>query len=186
MYIRIFSKNNTGKRIIMNTSFKEIIPEEMDGNIFKLIGKDWMLITAENGEKVNTMTASWGGAGVLWGKPVCFTFIRPQRYTYEFTEKTDRMTLCFFDGKYRSALSLCGSRSGRDCDKIAEAKLTPIKDEESGAVYFAEANRVLICRKMYSDMLKKECAIDKNLLDFYPSEDFHRMYICEIEKILMK
>ena len=71
-------------------------PEEIQGNVFSMIGSDWMLVTAGDNEKYNTMTASWGGMGVLWGKPAAFVFIRPQRYTYTFLEKTDRFTLSFF------------------------------------------------------------------------------------------
>ena len=61
--------------------FKTIQAEELDQNIFKMIGKDWLLITAKKEDKVNTMTASWGSAGIMWGKPTAFVFIRPQRYT---------------------------------------------------------------------------------------------------------
>ena len=46
-------------------------------NAFDLIGKGGMLVTAGNKEKLNTMTASWGGIGWLWNRPVAFVFIRP-------------------------------------------------------------------------------------------------------------
>ena len=69
--------------------FRKINPEQLAENAFKLIGKDWMLITAGTRDKFNMMTASWGGMGNLWMNPVCFTFIRPTRYTYEFAEKNE-------------------------------------------------------------------------------------------------
>ena len=62
-------------------SFKEISANDIKDNAFDMIGKKWMLVTASDGEKVNSMTASWGGVGIMWGKPVAFVFIRPQRYT---------------------------------------------------------------------------------------------------------
>ncbi|MDD7678444.1 MAG: flavin reductase family protein, partial [Anaerovibrio sp.] len=65
-------------------SFKEIAPEELQENAFKVIGKDWLLVTGTAEGKSNAMTASWGGMGVMWGKPVAFLVIRPQRYTKEF------------------------------------------------------------------------------------------------------
>ena len=64
------------------SDFKKITAEELTANPFKLIGKDWMLITAGDKEKFNTMTASWGGVGIMWGKPVATAYIRPQRYTF--------------------------------------------------------------------------------------------------------
>ena len=78
--------------------FETISPSEID-RILDRIGKDWMLISASDGTRTNTMTASWGCMGVLWNKPVAVCFIRPQRYTYEIVESTDRLTLSFFDGQ---------------------------------------------------------------------------------------
>ncbi len=92
--------------------FTEIKPENIKENIFDMVGRQWMLVTAGNRDKFNTMTASWGGAGILWNKPVVFSFIRPQRYTFEFMEKNDCYTLSFYDESYRDALKICGSRSG--------------------------------------------------------------------------
>jgi flavin reductase (DIM6/NTAB) family NADH-FMN oxidoreductase RutF len=82
-------------------TFKEIKPTEIKGNPVHLIGKEWMLITAGTTQHFNTMTASWGSMGELWFKPVCFCFVRPQRYTYEFMEKSDVFTLSFFDEQYK-------------------------------------------------------------------------------------
>ena len=70
-------------------SFKEIKPEELNFNPFTRIGSDWMLLTAGTEDKFNTMTASWGGAGVFWGKPAVTCYIRPQRYTKEFIDKEE-------------------------------------------------------------------------------------------------
>ena len=85
---------------------------------FDLIGKQWMLGTAGTKDSFNTMTASWGGLGWLWNKPVAFVFIRPERYTHDFIESSDRMTLSFFSEAYRKALQFCGTRSGRKVNKI--------------------------------------------------------------------
>ena len=127
-------------------NFKEISPNEIRDNPFKLIGKDWMLVTAGDKSKFNTMTASWGGVGILWNKPVAFTFIRPQRYTFEFTEQGEYYTLSFFDEEYRKALNFCGTKSGRDYDKVKETGLTPVFSED--APYFGEAKLVLVCKKL--------------------------------------
>ena len=107
-------------------AFREISVEQLKDNPFTLINKDWMLITAGDGEKHNTMTASWGGVGELWGKYVSTIYIRPQRYTLEFVEREEYYSLCFFGPEYRQALSLCGSKSGRDVDKDAATGLTPL------------------------------------------------------------
>ena len=74
---------------------KEINVSELKDNMVEAIGKEWMLVTAGTADKFNTMTASWGGMGVLWGKTVAFVFIRPVRYTYEFIVLCDPRTLSF-------------------------------------------------------------------------------------------
>lgn len=160
-------------------------PEEIQGNVFSMIGSDWMLVTAQNGEKYNTMTASWGGMGVLWGKPVAFVFIRPQRYTYTFLENTDRFTLSFFGGACREALALCGRVSGRDTDKIREAGLTPFSTND-GYISFKEASVILECNKLYADFIKEENMLDPALMEHYKAGDFHKMYIAEITRGLIQ
>jgi flavin reductase (DIM6/NTAB) family NADH-FMN oxidoreductase RutF len=87
--------------------FRTISPGEMEDNVFKTIGSDWMLVTAGSRESFNTMTAAWGGMGFLWNKNVCFIFIRPQRYTYSFIEKAETFTLSFFDEEYRKIRQRC-------------------------------------------------------------------------------
>ena len=102
-------------------AFKEVKIEELSFNPFTKISKEWMLITAGDEEKHNTMTASWGGVGIMWGMNVATAYIRPQRYTKEFVDAEEMFTLSFFKEDYRKALNLCGSKSGRECDKDKEA-----------------------------------------------------------------
>ena len=91
-------------------SFKEVNIKNFSFEPFKRIGDDWMLITAVDEQKYNTMTASWGGLGVLWNKNVTFSFVRPQRYTFEFLTKSAYYTLSFYDEKDRKALVTCGNK----------------------------------------------------------------------------
>ena len=160
--------------------------DEFDG-IFKTVGEQWMLLAAcDNcrvGIQYNAMTASWGGMGVMWNKNVFWCFIRPQRYTKEFVDNSDKITLSFFDSKYKDALVLCGRKSGRECNKIAEAGLTV--ELQNDEVFFKEAEYTVVGRKLYVDTIKKDGFIDKTIVDkCYPDEDFHFVYVCEIEKIL--
>lgn len=165
--------------------FHEISAEELKFNPFTLIRDEWMLVTAGDEQKCNTMTASWGGLGELWSKIVSFIFIRPQRYTMEFLESKEYYSLCFFDETYRAALSYCGSHSGRDGDKIKAAKLTPVFDE--AAPYFAEAKLVFICRKLYHQTFDPAGFADQALDSAnYAKKDYHKMFVGGIEKILTK
>lgn len=167
------------------SKFREITMEEWKENACKAIGKDWMLVAACKDGKTNAMTASWGGLGVMWGKNAAYIFIRPQRFTKEFIDGSDTLSLTFFDEKYRDTLSYMGKVSGRDEEKIAEAGLNVCM--EGTTPYFKEAKTVLLCRKMYAQELKEECFIDQKADEqWYAQKDYHTMYICEITKVLVK
>lgn len=131
--------------------FMEMDPRELRDNVFDMIGREWMLITAGKESRYNTMTASWGGLGVLWNTPVSFAFVRPSRYTYEFLERETYYTLSVLEPGNKKALQLCGALSGRDADKVTQAGLTPIFDAQ--APYFEQARLVLVCRKLYTQDL---------------------------------
>lgn len=165
--------------------YKEINPKELNESTFKLIGSDWMLITAAKDETVNTMTASWGGLGVLWNKNVAYIFIRPQRYTKEFVDASDKFSLTFFDESFKKDLSYLGTVSGRDEDKISKTKLNVSYIENIPV--FQEAKLTILCRKLYAQDLDPNCFIDKSLADkCYPNKDYHTVYVAEIEKVLIK
>lgn len=167
------------------SDFREISVSEINNNMFDLIGKDWGLVTAKNGDGCNMMTVSWGGAGIMWNKPVAFTFIRPQRFTYGLIEENEYFTLSFYKEDYRKVLSFCGSKSGREVDKVKECNLTPVYDEK--APYFEEAELVLVCRKLYAQNLNEDSIIsEKDVAPSYNGDDFHKMYISEIVKVLKK
>lgn len=167
---------------------KEIQVSELKDNLFDAIGKEWMLVTAGTPEKFNTMTASWGGTGVLWGKPVAFVFIRPERYTYQFIEEGNTLTLSFLGEEHRDIHKVCGSQSGRNIDKIAATGLKPFATPSENIAY-EQARLVLECRKLYADMISPENFTDSSLTERWYGEahgGFHKMYVVEIEHVWVK
>ena len=165
-------------------SFKSIAPEEISRDPFSLIGQDWLLVTAAKDGKANTMTASWGGVGIMWGKKVVTIYLRPTRYTKEFVDAGERFTLSVLPESRRDALRYLGSVSGRDEDKIKKAELTVTGD--ASAPYFEEATLALVCRKLYAQEMKSECFIDRECDEKWYKDDYHTMYIAEIEQVLIK
>lgn len=167
-------------------AFESVRPEAITGNPFARIGSQWMLITA--GSKAggcNTMTASWGGLGVLWNKPVSFIFVRPQRYTREFLEREGGYSLCFFALDWHRQLGYLGTVSGRDEDKIARAGLTLTFVD--GVPCFAQAELVLLCQKLYrSDLTPDGFTVPGLDAENYPQHDYHRLYVGEVTRALVK
>ena len=163
--------------------YKVISAEQFRKNPFQLISKDWMLITAGNESKVNTMTASWGGLGVMYGKNVAFVVIRQQRYTKEFVDREETFSLSFFDKEYRKTLNYLGTVSGRTEDKVSKSGLTLVTYKDTP--YFNEANHVLICKKLFKQPLSTEGLLNEKLVNtWYSGGDPHTLYIAEVTDIL--
>lgn len=167
------------------SQFNEITATELEGNPFHMIGKEWMVVTAENNGKINAMTASWGGLGIMWGKNVAFVVIRPQRYTKEFMDASSTFSLSFYEEQYKKTLGYLGKVSGRDEDKITKSGFTIAHSNETP--YFQEAKTVLVCKKLFAQPFEETSFLNPNLISqHYPEKDFHTLYIVEIEQILVK
>ncbi len=153
-------------------------------NPFEKIGEKWMLITAGDEKACNMMTASWGMMGVLWQKNVATIFVRPQRHTFKFLEKNEYFSISFFDEEYRKELLFMGQNSGKDVNKLNNTSLKPIYDQK--APYFEEARDVLVCRKIYNQFITPECFLDSEIDKEYEAKDYHKVFIGEVEKYLVK
>lgn len=164
-------------------TMKEIKPEELSENPFKLIGSDWLLVVAEKEKRVNMLTASWGQVGVMWGKPVVNIFIRQSRFTKTYLDSGETFTLCVLPSEMRDVYNFCGSKSGRDFDKVKETGLSVEHDGQYP--YFKESRLVLECKKLYEQIVPESAFLDKELYKkWYPTDDLHTQYIAEITKIL--
>ena len=164
--------------------FRKIDPKELEVNVFSAVGDRWMLITAGTKDRCNTMTASWGGLGILWGEPMATAYIRPQRYTKQFVDENEYFTLTFFPDEYRKQLALCGTKSGRDIDKVAACGFT-VAASECGAPYFEEAELVLVCRKRMV-MPMDPAAVPDDVKEKHYNGDYHDIYWGEIMEVLVK
>ena len=170
---------------------KEVLIEDLKINPYTIFGKDWMALTAGNDVVgFNTMTVSWGHIGSIWDSnqrnnlPTIISYVRPSRYTKEFMDSQEYFTLSHFPEEYHKALGYLGSHSGRDGDKVKEVGLTPVFSDNT--TYFAQADLVFICRKIYTQEIKEEGFVEKDMVNrVYPKKDFHTMYVGEIVKILM-
>lgn len=159
--------------------------DSIEFNPFTKIGKEWALVTSGSKSKYNTMTVSWGGLGVLWGKNVVYIFIRDSRYTKEFIDQGDFFSVSFLSEDYRDALNYCGSHSGRDEDKFEKAGLTPAF--KHSIPYPDEANFVILCKKMAAVPISEDTFVDKNIVQkWYPDGDMHTMYVGEIIDLIAR
>ena len=162
--------------------FQKADPKSLTLNPFSAVGDQWMLIAAGTPDRCNAMTASWGGLGVLWGAPMATAYIRPQRYTKEFVDEGEYFTLSFFSEDYRPQLNLCGTKSGRDVDKVKECGFT-VAAGAGGAPYFEQADLVLVCRKRMAVPMDP-ALMPEDVKEKWYKGDWHTMYWGEIVEAL--
>ena len=156
---------------------------EADFNFAKMVSKSGLLTATKPDGSVNTMTVSWGGSGILWGREVCFVFVRPERYTFEFCQEGEDMSLSFFGEERKSTLAFCGTKSGRDVDKFDHCGLKYTM--ENGVAVFDDAIATVVMKKLYASDLKEECFVSEIAKPFYQNGGYHKMYICEIKDIIL-
>lgn len=152
---------------------------------FQNIGNEWAVLASGDAKHFNAMTISWGSLGFIWQRPVVAVLVRPPRYTHEFMDKFERFSVSFYDRKYRKALNILGSKSGRDTGKIAQSGLTP--EFVDGVPTFKEANLTVIARKIFRGQMESAGFLLPSVdAEFYPEKDYHTVYFAELVKTVEK
>ena len=156
--------------------------KDFSPRIFHLFDDQWLLLACGDftTRHFNAMTVSWGSMGTIWNRPFVQVLVRPTRYTFEFMNRYDTFTVSAFAEPHRSALSLLGSTSGRDGDKIAASGLTPVASRKVASPGFAEAELILECRKLFWQDIDPAHLVDPSIEDHYPEKDYHRMFLGEV------
>lgn len=159
--------------------------KEIEFNPFVKFGDEWGALTVKADDKVNSMTISWGGVGMLWNKPAATVYVRESRFTKSLLDKSGTFSVSFLPDKYRRTLKYLGQVSGKDEDKIKNSRLS-INDYK-GVPFIDEGNFIVICKKMYSVPLTLEGVVDKEVEEqHYKTKDLHTMYIGEIVELLAR
>ena len=159
-----------------------IAPENLKLQVVKQWETDWFLLTAGENKpgKFNMMTVAWGSLGVMWAKPFVQVVVRPTRHTHNFIEQYDTFTLCAFPTECKPTLNLCGTKSGRDIDKVKESGLTPIPSTKIECPGFEESELIIECKKIYGDVFKPACFKDDSIQGNYQQNDYHSVYFGQI------
>ena len=160
---------------------KKIDFREYAGDIIKAL-QPGILITTKVGDKVNSMTIGWGTLGIIWERPVFVAYVRQQRYTREMLDECREFTINVPVGNFsRKILGICGSKSGRDMDKIEAAGLTLVEPEVISVPGIKELPLTLECRVLYRQEQESDQFNDVITRQFYSIEkDDHICYYGEI------
>ena len=157
-------------------TMKKINAFEQGEAILKTLSKGAFLTTAAGG-KQNTMTIGWGSLGFKWGAPTFTVMVRQSRYTKELIDANPEFTVSFpVNEGFAKAIALCGTKSGRDMDKFAEAGLTAIAGETVSVPVIKGCGLYLEC-KIIEHYTMEADKFDKELgAKWYGAGDWHTCY----------
>ena len=143
------------------------------------------ILSAGDKNSYNSMAIEWGSLGVAFRKPVFTVYVKPDRYTYEFMEKTKIFTVNIINKKIYKKFSVYGNKSGRDINK-EEVAGTHIRFLNDGGITFDEAEEVFVCKMLAKSYLKEE-NVDPYIFELYKkspkvykSLKLHSIYMGEI------
>jgi flavin reductase (DIM6/NTAB) family NADH-FMN oxidoreductase RutF len=168
------------KEMNFNQLFKQISPEEVNDNVFTLVGKDFFIVTAGKADHYNSMTGSGGGFGLLFKKPTTWCVLRADRYTLELIQKEQTYTLSYFSNEYKEQMLFLGSKSGRESVKMQEVELTSVQTL-SGNMSFKEARLIFECKLIQittpdpNDFYTQEAK--DYITEAYKTANDHRKYV---------
>ena len=155
---------------------REINPFDYAGEIMKALPRG-IILTSEAEDCVNAMTIGWGTLGIEWGTPIFTVYVRTSRFTYELIERTGEFTICApYGEKYSKevtkAIGICGSKSGRDVDKLAQAGVHTVDADIVRPPAIKELPLTLECRVVFSQ-LQPVKDISYRFSKFYPESGDH-------------
>ncbi|EGO64937.1 flavin reductase family protein [Acetonema longum] len=158
---------------------KQVAYHEYASQALPILSKGAFLTTA-HGDKRNTMTIGWGNIGFIWGKPVFTAMIRHSRFTHELIETSGEFTVSFPFGDQGKALSLCGTKSGRDLDKFAAANLQTVPGQKIATPVINLAGLHYECQTVYRQDMSPSDLVPAFQSKWYGDTDYHTLYYGEI------
>jgi flavin reductase (DIM6/NTAB) family NADH-FMN oxidoreductase RutF len=160
----------------MAVNFTENLGEAME-NLYK----KGAFLTVKDGEKVNTMTISWGNIGFEWKKPIFTALVRKSRYTHEFMENAGEFTISIpSDKNLQQALAFCGTKSGRDVNKFEKCNLEITAGENVNTPVIANCGYIYECKVVYKQDMDLSLLSEEVVKASYPDDDDHTIYYGEI------
>ena len=165
---------------------KEINYIDVSEKIQSQLPKGAFLTVKDNNENINTMTIAWGNMGFMWNKPIFCVMVRYSRHTYKLIENAEDFTVSFpTKNQLKKELSFCGSKSGRDFDKIKELNLKIQDSKKVKSPIIADCDINLECKIIYKQALDTS-SMNEYIGEIYGEEkDYHVLYYGEILSCLV-
>jgi flavin reductase (DIM6/NTAB) family NADH-FMN oxidoreductase RutF len=151
----------------------DVFKETLD----KLDGEGILLVA---GDPPNLMTIGWGTIGHIWHKQIMTVLVRPVRHTFKLMESVQDFSVCVLSEQYRKQLSICGTKSGRDLNKVDACNFNMEPCIKVQSFYMEESVIHFECRIVHKHFLDPLTLDPKIIKRYYPQRDFHMVYYGEI------
>jgi flavin reductase (DIM6/NTAB) family NADH-FMN oxidoreductase RutF len=141
--------------------------------------KAGVFLIAQAGDDLNVMTIGWASFGFIWGKPIMTIAVRPTRHTYGIIERSKDYSVSIPNGNMSKEIELCGTLSGKNCDKLKKSGLELFPALKVRSPILAVAGTHLECKIVYKAPIDPNMLIDE-YKPLYPRKDYHTLYFGEI------
>lgn len=160
--------------------YKDIKYNEYSDKMLEQLEKG-IFLTTKTASKVNTMTIAWGAISFIWNKPIFIVFVRYSRDTYKMLENANEFTISIpFNKVLKGELSYCGSKSGRDFDKIKECNLKLLDSRTGNTPVLADCDMHYECKVIYKQAMEPG-NIQQLVKDrYYKNNNYHVAFYGEI------
>ncbi|MFC1522678.1 flavin reductase family protein [Elusimicrobiota bacterium] len=138
------------------------------------------LVVQDKKGKPNAMTIGWSMIGPVWSQPMLAVLVRPSRYTYKLIEKTGHFSVNVPINKLKKELALCGTKSGRDTDKITTCNLKVGRGKVKGISILKDCDLAYECEIVHKTKVLKQTLAEDLRKRYYPKGNFHIIYFGRI------
>ncbi|SES69439.1 flavin reductase family protein [Anaerobranca gottschalkii] len=160
---------------IKEITYSELLPQVLD----KL--PKGAFLTTKYKDKVNTMTIGWGSIGIMWGKPIFMVGVRYSRHTYRMLQSSGEFTISIpIEKDLKKELAFCGSKSGRDIDKISQTRLNLKPGFKVNTPVIEDCELHYECKVVYQQSMDPGLVIGEIDERYYKNNDFHVLFYGEI------
>jgi flavin reductase (DIM6/NTAB) family NADH-FMN oxidoreductase RutF len=161
-------------------TYQEINVFDQSTKMFEQLYKGAFL-TTKKGDKVNTMTIAWGGINIIWGKPVYVVYVRYSRDTYDMLEENSEFTVSIpIKPDVKKELAYCGTKSGRDTDKITDCNLTLLPGRTISTPVLGDCDLHYECKIIYRQAMEPNAVPNDVKERYYKTHNYHMIYYGEI------
>lgn len=162
---------------------RKVDPWDVFPQVQEALSSGGAFLLAPDGEGgVNPMTIGWGLLGTVWYRQAFLVLVRPSRHSHGLIERAGHFAVSVpRPGEMETELEFCGTRSGRELDKVKALGLELMPGREGPVPLLAECDLHYECRVVTRTSLRPEDILSPHIAEkYYRGGDLHTLFFGEI------